>query len=445
MTDAPDQARIPSRQRRARVLARGGAFLTDAFLVAYALWAANFLLVHLAGEETRSGWLGRAAGFLGARPWLLLLAPLVAVLWEVSGQSLGQLGYRVRIARAGAGADLATRAFRGLVAGALAALALVPAALAVVSWQRGGAGSFHLLLTVAMGALIASVGFFDPWGRGLADLAAGTVTDERRPATTVSVRPWWQRFTPWIVIGLLALTFAVGGILTEVGPGRLFTGAERTRNLWAHLFHPDWSITSTVIEKLLETVFIALVASTLALPFAFGLSFLGARNVMQGSALGRVTYVLTRVFMNVTRSIEPLIWAIIFVLWVNAGPFAGMLALFVHSVAALGKLYSEAIEGIDPGPVEAIRSTGANGLQTLRYGVVPQVVPPFLSFTVYRWDINVRMATILGLVGAGGIGDILINYVQLGAWSKVGTIIVFVTIVVWAMDWLSSKARQRLV
>jgi phosphonate transport system permease protein len=138
------------------------------------------------------------------------------------------------------------------------------------------------------------------------------------------------------------------------------------------------------------------------------------------------------------------VWAIIFVLWVGVGPFAGMLALLVHSVAALGKLYSEAIESIDPGPVEAIRATGAGFLQVLRYGVVPQVVPPFLAFTVYRWDINVRMATVLGLVGGGGIGDLLINYQQLAAWSKVGTIIVAITLVVWLMDVASSKARERL-
>ncbi len=436
---------VPRRQRRRRVASRVGALLTDSFLVAYAMWAASFVLVHVSGTGARGGWLVQPLGFLGERPWLLLLAPLVAILWEVSDHSLGQLAYRVRILKRGQPADLAGRAFRALIAAGLASVALVPAAMAVLSWQRGADGGFHFLLSVAMAVLLAVVGLFDPGGRGLCDMAASTLTVARRPSTMVNRRPWWQRLTPWIVIGLLGLTFAVGGILTEFNPLRILSGAERTGNLWSHLFHPDWSITSTVIEKLLETVFLALVASTLALPFAFALSFLGARNVMQGSAIGRIVYVLTRVFMNVTRSIEPLIWAIIFVLWVSTGPFAGMLALFVHSVAALGKLYSEAIEGIDPGPVEAIRSTGANGLQTLRYGVVPQVVPPFLSFTVYRWDINVRMATILGMVGGGGIGDLLINYVQLGAWSKVGTIIVFVTLVVWAMDWLSSKARERLV
>ena len=147
---------------------------------------------------------------------------------------------------------------------------------------------------------------------------------------------------------------------------------------------------------------------------------------------------------DVVRSVEPVVWAIVFCIWVGIGPFAGMLALFVHSVASLAKLYSEAIESIDVGPVEAIRATGANGVQVLRYGVVPQVVLPFLSFTIYRWDINVRMATILGFVGAGGIGKLLVDNQFNGYWSKVGTIVVFIVLVVWAMDWASSRARQRL-
>ena len=104
-----------------------------------------------------------------------------------------------------------------------------------------------------------------------------------------------------------------------------------------------------------------------------------------------------------------LVWALIFISWVGIGPFAGVLALWVHSVAALVKLYSEQIESIEPGPVEAIRATGASGVQMLRFGVVPQVIPPFLSFTMYRWDINVRMATILGFVGAGGLLAAVIN------------------------------------
>ena len=207
----------------------------------------------------------------------------------------------------------------------------------------------------------------------------------------------------------------------------------------------DPTILPQVLERLVETVFIALLASALALPFAFVLAFVGSRNLGAGSVAGRLGYVLARVVMNVMRSIEPLVWVIIFSLWVGVGSFAGLLALWIHSVAALGKLYSEAIEDIDPGPVEAMRATGAHPAAVLRFGVVPQVVPPFLGFTVYRWDINVRMATILGLVGGGGIGEMLIYYNQVGQWPKVGTILLCITVIVWLMDVASSKARQRLV
>ena len=146
----------------------------------------------------------------------------------------------------------------------------------------------------------------------------------------------------------------------------------------------------------------------LALP----VSFLAARNLMSASWITLVIYYLVRAILNIIRSIEPIIWAIIAVIVVGLGPFAGILALVLHSIAALGKLYSEAIESNDPGPIEAIQATGANWVQTVIYAVIPQIVPPFVSFTIYRWDINVRMSTIIGLVGGGGIGFLLIQYIR---------------------------------
>src|SRR6185503_1690592 len=118
-------------------------------------------------------------------------------------------------------------------------------------------------------------------------------------------------------------------------------------------------------------------------------------------------YFVTRTGFNVLRSVEVMIIAVIMVVVVGIGPFAGVLAIVVHSIGALGKLYSEAIESIDPGPTEAISATGARPLQVVRYAVIPQIVPQFLSFTLYRLDINVRMSTIVGLVGGGGIGFVL--------------------------------------
>ena len=146
-------------------------------------------------------------------------------------------------------------------------------------------------------------------------------------------------------------------------------------------------------EKIIETLFLGLMATTLALFLAMPLSFLGARNLMTHNKVGTSVYYLVCTLFNVLRSIEPLIMAILFAVWVGIGPFAGVLALGLHSTAALGKLFSEQIESIEPGPVEAITATGAHPLQVVLYGVLPLVVPQFLALGFYRWDINVRMST----------------------------------------------------
>ncbi|MEC9282401.1 MAG: phosphonate ABC transporter, permease protein PhnE, partial [Bdellovibrionota bacterium] len=169
-----------------------------------------------------------------------------------------------------------------------------------------------------------------------------------------------------------------------------------------------------------------------------------ARNLMNGSGFGLTVYYVIRFFLNVSRSIEPLVWAIIFSVWVGIGPFAGMLALMIHSVSSLAKLYSEQIENISEGPLEAMTATGAHPIQVIWYGVVPQVILPFLSFTIYRWDINVRMATVIGLVGGGGIGTLLMQFQGLARWNEVGLLIIIIAAVVWMMDFLSSKIRESI-
>jgi phosphonate transport system permease protein len=166
---------------------------------------------------------------------------------------------------------------------------------------------------------------------------------------------------------------------------------------------------------------------------------------MSGSWITTTIYYLTRLVLNVIRSIEPLIWALIAVVWVGLGPFAGIVALTIHSIAALGKLYSEAIEGIDPGPIEAIQATGANRLQTIVFAVLPQMISPFISFSIYRWDINVRMSTVIGLVGGGGIGFILVQYIRLLDYSSAGIAVWFIAITVALLDYVSAEIRNRLM
>jgi len=200
-----------------------------------------------------------------------------------------------------------------------------------------------------------------------------------------------------------------------------------------------------VAEKMLETIFLALMATTLALFFAVPVSFLAARNLMGGNPITMGFYYLTRGILNILRSIEPLIMAIVFVVWVGLGPFAGVLALAVHSVAALGKLYSEAVESIDAGPIEAITATGANRLQTIVYAVIPQIVPPYVAFTVYRWDVNVRMSTIIGFVGGGGVGFLLQQWIRLLMYEEAGAAVWAIAIVVWALDYVSAIVREKIV
>lgn len=254
-------------------------------------------------------------------------------------------------------------------------------------------------------------------------------------------KTFWKYTLNLSLIGTLLASL----ILTEASFIELvdkdgFRGAVR---LFSGIFNPNFEILPKAIMAIIETIFIAFLATFIAVPFAFLLSFLGAKNIMTGS-LAFSVYLFLRTFLNIVRSVEPLIWAIIFSVWVGIGPFAGMLALMIHSVASLTKQYSEIVECISDGPVEGIRATGAGTLQTVLFGVVPQIVLPYISFTIYRWDINVRMATVIGLVGGGGIGTMLIQYQGQAMWKEVGCIVVVIAVVVWVLDTASAYIREAI-
>ncbi len=136
---------------------------------------------------------------------------------------------------------------------------------------------------------------------------------------------------------------------------------------------------------------------------------------------------------------------IVFAVWVGIGPFAGVLALALHTIAALAKLYSEQVESILPGPLEAVRAAGANRLQTIVYAVIPQIVPPYIAFTMYRWDINVRMSTIIGFAGGGGIGFLLQQNINLLNYRAASAQMVAIAIVVASMDYISARLRERII
>ena len=176
-----------------------------------------------------------------------------------------------------------------------------------------------------------------------------------------------------------------------------------------------------------------------------GLYLAARRKKSAGVSVGMIVYYMSRTLFNTLRSIEPLVMVIVFVVWVGFGPFAGSLALSLHTAAALAKLYSEQVESVSQGPIEAVRATGATRMQTIIYGVVPQIVPPYLSFTMYRWDINVRMSTIIGFAGGGGIGFLLQQNINLLDYRDAAAQMLAIAIVVATMDWISARLRERLV
>ena len=159
---------------------------------------------------------------------------------------------------------------------------------------------------------------------------------------------------------------------------------------------------------------------------------------------GMFVYYTLRTIMNTFRSIEPLVMVVAFAVWVGIGPFAGVMALGLHTIVALGKLYSEQVENISTGPIEAITATGANRLQTIIYAVIPQIVPPYIAFTLYRWDINVRMSTIIGFGGGGGIGFLLSQNINLLKYRQASVNMIAIAIVVASLDYLSAKVREKI-
>jgi phosphonate transport system permease protein len=201
----------------------------------------------------------------------------------------------------------------------------------------------------------------------------------------------------------------------------------------------------TAEGQMVVTILLGVIATAFSLVVALPLSFLGARNVMAGNPITQVIYIVVRLIFTVVRSIDVLIVVIISSVLLGIGSAAGVVGLAFHNVGVLGKLYSEAIEGIDPGPLEAITATGANRLQVIWTAVIPQIVNPYISFTIYRLDANVRLAPILGLVGGGGIGILLFQSINLLQYGAAGLIIFMIVITVAAMDFASAQIRKRLL
>lgn len=222
--------------------------------------------------------------------------------------------------------------------------------------------------------------------------------------------------------------------------GELANGMPQIGDFLARSVPPDMSILPRLWAPALETIQIAIWGTLLSVLLALPLSFIAASNLHSWHWARRIT----RQFLNVVRSINELILALVFVSAVGLGPFPGVLALALHGMGMLGKFFAEAIEEIDDGPLQALRSAGASQLQIIAFGVVPQVITAWIAVVLYRFEVNLRSATVLGMVGAGGLGFELVSSLKLFRYQETATCIIVITVMVIAADLVSNWLRSRI-
>jgi phosphonate transport system permease protein len=262
--------------------------------------------------------------------------------------------------------------------------------------------------------------------------------------------PVWRRRTPrgdlmvwggWLAA--VAVTVACFNFISERTIWAFVWDAPtQGADLLSRMVPPRWSYAEQLWKPLWDTVNMATIGTALAVVLGVPLAFLAAHNTTPSRLLVRPAALFLIV---ASRSINSLIWALVLVIVLGPGVLAGILAIALRSVGFVAKLLYEAIEEIDPTQVEAINATGASGPQALAWGIAPQVMPAFAGITVFRWDINIREATVLGLVGAGGIGMQLESSISTLAWPQVTTILLLILGTVLVSEWLSARVRHAII
>lgn len=261
----------------------------------------------------------------------------------------------------------------------------------------------------------------------------------------VPPKPFYLRWKMWLALAAIVLVYgwAFSGIPFT---GIKATAGQISRAILRGLFHPDWNYVylaegEDLLRGLWETLAIALLGTSISVILTIPFALWAARNLVKTRWFsGASTFTLSLI-----RTFPDIIMAIIFIKAVGPGAFAGVLTIGINSIGMLGKLNAEAIEDLDMGPSEALKACGANRLQTIWYAIVPQAMPVYLSFALFRLEINVRSAAILGAVGAGGIGTPLIFAMEGRTWSRVGIILFGIIALVTLIDWISGMLRRRLV
>lgn len=261
-------------------------------------------------------------------------------------------------------------------------------------------------------------------------------------AVARQLEPRWQRHIGTAVIALVvAILLGVSYYPVEVNNWTyLFTDSANMAEFIGDFLHPNFTDLDELILKMVETVQIALWGTVLSIIVGIPCGLLSSTNIAPWWIVQPM-----RRMMDAARAINELVFAILFVAAVGLGPFAGVMALFVHNLGIVAKLFSEAVEAIDPRPAEGIQATGASRLQQIIYGVIPQVLPLWTSFSLYRFETLVRSATVLGIVGAGGIGFTFYESFRSFQYDRASAVIIVVIISVTIIDVISSQLRKRLI
>lgn len=256
------------------------------------------------------------------------------------------------------------------------------------------------------------------------------------PATTEPKRSLvW--YSSW---GVVLLLLAASWKGADMRPLDLIKDSGNMAAYAAEFFPPNFSQWEMFVNEMLVTLQIALWGTALAVVTAVPMALLASANLVPWWV-----YQPMRRIMDATRAINEMVFAMLFVVAVGLGPFAGVLALWIHTSGILAKLFSEAVEAIDPQPVEGIRSTGATALHEVIYGVIPQVIPLWISFTLYRFESNVRSASVVGMVGAGGIGVVLWEIIRGFQYAETCAVMIIIVATVSIIDLVSARIRKALV
>jgi len=273
-------------------------------------------------------------------------------------------------------------------------------------------------------------------------VADRTALEARHPDT---FRPSpWARARALLVVGGLAALLVYGLWVLEFSPLKIFVGLGRLGEFMVHMIPPStgtWAKFWIYLHALAETVAIAFLGVFTAAAIALPLGFLAAKNVVPNA----VIHFLSRRMLDTVRGVDELIWALIWVSVVGLGPFAGVLALVCANVGAFGKLFSEAIESADRKAVEGIASTGGAKLHAVRFGLLPQVLPVMAAQVLYYFESNTRSATIIGIVGAGGIGLHLAEQIRVLEYQHVSALILMILVTVALIDMVSTRLRFALI